>query len=121
MKALGRRLILLLAALALAAGAPAAFAVPPALAAEPCLHEHQHGAGIADHDHDRHQHRHDHGAAGCLCCCIGSCIAISDLPHNPVAVILCIALPVAYWDTGLRLAGRSIRPDPAPPRSSALS
>jgi hypothetical protein len=119
-----RRLILLLAVLALATGVPVAFAVPPVLVAEPCPHQHQHGlAGAAHHQHNepRQPQHHDHGAAGCLCCCIGACVAIPDLARAPVAVVPYAALPVVYWDTGLCLTGRSIRPDPAPPRPTLLS
>jgi hypothetical protein len=124
MQVFAYRLILVLAVLVLAAGAPLALAVPPALAGEPCPHEHQHGmAGAAHHQHHAPmapQHPGD-GAAGCLCCCIGACLAIPDLARAPVVVVPYTALPVVYWDTDLRLTGRSIRPDPAPPRPSALS
>lgn len=119
---LARRLLLLMAALAFLAGAPLALAVPPVLAAEPCPHEHQAIGGAAYHEHQHPQkQQHDHSAAGCLCCCIGACVGIPDLAHYSVTVAPLATAAVVYGDTADRLAGRSIRPEPAPPRTNALS
>jgi hypothetical protein len=82
------------------------------LVSEPCAHQHgdQPGSG-PDH--------HKHGA-GCLACCLGACIAIPDLPPRTVlAATFFAGTSVSYWETEVCLNGRSIRPDPAPPRTSA--
>ncbi len=123
MRVLVHRLVLVLAALALVAGAPLALAVPPALAAEPCPHEHQHAmTGEAHHQHQVPQKQHhDHGAARCLCCCIGACVGLPDLARISVVATPLAEVSVVYSETATPLAGRSLRPEPAPPRPSALS
>jgi hypothetical protein len=108
-----RRLLLIVCALALVGGSALGFAIAPAQAAAPCAHEHNQGPGNASH-------HHDHGAPGCLLCCLGACAAIPDLPPRPVlseAPVTVVA--VIYWEFGTALAGRSIAPDPAPPKSIA--
>jgi hypothetical protein len=116
MRRLAAKFLLLLGALAFLAGAPVAYAVaPPTVAGQPCPHEHEHMPGTPH----KHQHRHDHGAAACLCCCLGTCMGIPDLPPRQMADAVFTASAIVYWETGTRLASRSIPPDPAPPRPSA--
>ena len=120
---LARRFILLLAVLAFAVGLPLALAIPPAMAALPCPHKHHHDIAGEGHDHHhapaKPSHRHD--AAGCLCCCAAACVAIPDLVRGNAIAVLFATTAVVYTDTMIALSGRSLRPDPAPPRSRALS
>jgi len=110
---LAKQFLLLLGTLAFLAGAPIAYAVaPPAVAGEPCPHEHEHTPGPA-----HPEHHHDHGAAACLCCL--ACMGIPDLPPRQMAAAVFTASTIVYWENGTLLAGRSIPPDPAPPRPSA--
>jgi len=112
---LAKQFLLLLGTLAFLAGAPIAYAVaPPAVAGEPCPHEHEHMPGPA-----HPKHHHDHGAAACLCCCLEACMGIPDLPPRQMAAAVFTASTIVYWENGTLLAGRSIPPDPAPPRPSA--
>jgi hypothetical protein len=112
MQRLATQFVLLLGALAFLAGAPVVYAVAaPALAGEPCPDEHL--PGPAPHQH------HDHGAAACLCCCLGACMGIPGLPPPQMATAVFTASTIVYWENGTRRAGRSIPPDPAPPRPSA--
>src|SRR6267378_3113634 len=116
MRRLATKFLLLLGALAFLAGAPVAYAVaPPAVVGQPCPHEHEHMPGTPH----KHQHHHDHGAAACLCCCLGTCMGIPDLPPRQMAAAVFTASAIVYWETGTRLASRSIPPDPGPPRPSA--
>lgn len=123
MRVLAHRFVLFLAALAFVAGVPLALAVPPALAAEPCPHEH-HAMMTGD---DHHQHpmpskpQHQHDAAACLCCCIGACVGMPDLARATVIGVPITTVAVIYPETERVLDGRSLRPEPAPPRTSALS
>jgi hypothetical protein len=115
MRRLATQFLLLLGALAFLAGAPVAYAVtPPGVAGEPCPHEHEHMPGPA-----QPKHHHDHGAAACLCCCLGACMGIPDLPPREMAAAVFTASTIVYWDNGTPLGGRTIRPDPAPPRPKA--
>jgi hypothetical protein len=110
------KFLLLLGALAFLAGAPVAYAVgPPSMAGEPCPHEHQHMPGTPH----KHQHHNDPGAAACLCCCLGACMGTPDVPPRQMAAAVFTASTIVYWETGTRLASRSIPPDPAPPRPGA--
>src|SRR5258708_29600714 len=124
MRGFAQRLVLLVTVLAFAASLPLALGIPPVLAAEPCPHEHQHiGGNVHHHSDDRSQHQpkpqHGKSAVGCFYCCIGACTAVPSLTANPDAIAPVAAMPVRYWNTGPRLAGRSIRPDPVPPRPIA--
>ena len=110
MRRLARYCLMLLCVLALIGGSTMSFAA--SLAPEPCAptHSDQPGSG-PDH--------HKHGA-GCLACCLGACIAIPDLPpRTALAATFFTSARVSYWETQAWLNGRSIRPDPAPPRTSA--
>jgi len=118
-----RRLLVIMTVLAFAAGVPLALAVPPALAAAPCPHEHHQAMPGSAHHHEpappQQHHRHD--AAGCLCCCMGSCVGTPDLARNPTVTTPVLAALVTYPEPVTSLSGRTLRPDPAPPRPSALS
>jgi hypothetical protein len=109
MRRLARFLLLILCAVALTGGSAISFAASAA-AAGPCPHEQGH------HQGDQHKH-HD---AGCLACCLGACVAIPDLPPRTLlGEAPFAATPVSYWETEAFLSGRSIRPDPGPPRTRA--
>jgi hypothetical protein len=117
MRRIVHRLSSLLAILAFAGGA-SAFAVPPILADEACSLEHHHH--LAGDTHQEHQPKqHEHRTADCMCCCIGASAGLSALASFEVVEIPCVASPVIYPETGARLTGRSIPPDPAPPRPNA--
>jgi hypothetical protein len=110
MRRLARFLLLILCAVALTGGSAISFAASAA-AAGPCPHEQGHHQGP-----DQHKH-HD---AGCLACCLGACVAIPDLPPRTLlGEAPFAATPVSYWETEAFLSGRSIRPDPGPPRTRA--
>jgi hypothetical protein len=123
MRVFARHLLLIFAVLAFAAGMPLALAVPPMLAAEACPPEHHEMMlGDAHHEHQAPQkppHRHD--AAACLCCCVGACVAIPDLARGGAIAVPFTVTAVLYPEKAASLAGRSLRPEPAPPRTSAHS
>lgn len=103
------RLLLILCALAFLGGTTVGLATHPAAAGELCA-DHQDGA--ADHHHDK--------GGNCLTCCVGVCVAVPDLPtHAPSSLAPLTAIAVAYSSSGVTISGRSIAPDPAPPRFSA--
>ena len=55
----------------------------------------------------------------CADCCLG-CIPATKLPTGSAAAErVAIPVPVVYWSAARDSTGRSIRPDPAPPRPSA--
>jgi hypothetical protein len=112
MRDLTRRFLFLLFAVVFFTGAAAGLAVHGAAAGESCA-EHHDDTGNAAHHHD--------GAEGnCLTCCMGICVAIPDLPPRFFSMIVPMTTAkVAYWDRGTGIAGRTIPPDPIPPRLSA--
>ena len=104
-----RHLLLVLCALAFFSGTTIGFASHLAAAGEPCAEHHVDGK--ADHHHDR--------SGSCLTCCVGACVAIPDLPPHPLSSLTPLtATTVAYWGSGVIISGRSITPDPIPPRLS---
>jgi hypothetical protein len=111
MRDLARRFLFLLCAVAFFTGATVGLAVHGASAGEPCL-EHQANDGHAGHHHDGNK-------GNCLTCCMGVCVAIPDLPPRFSAVAPLTVAKVAYWDRGSGIAGRTIPPDPIPPRRIA--
>ena len=123
MQGFARRLVLLLSMLAFIGAVPIALAVPPVLAGEPCPHDHDQIAG--GHTHHRHhtpqKHQHRTNAASCLCCCVGAGVAVPALAHSGAISAVFAATAIVYAERIAALAGRSPRPDPAPPRSIALS
>jgi hypothetical protein len=111
MRDLARRFLFMFCAVAFFTGATVGLAVHGASAGEPCL-EHQANDGHAGHHHD--------GKGNCLTCCMGVCVAIPDLPPRFFSAIAPLtAAKVAYWDHGSGIAGRTIPPDPIPPRRIA--
>ena len=120
MRSLLRRLVVLLAALAFVTGSAIGVATPTT-AAEPCPPEHgdMHGHSGGHQPGHGGQHRHDSDPRAALqCCCVGICVSVPNLPVAltiaPVSV-----MPVAYWDTTRFSVGRSITPEPGPPRPLA--
>lgn len=110
MRKLTRRLLLILCALAFFSGTTVGLATHPAAAGEPC----------AGHQADDMAAHHHHKGGNCLTCCVGVCVAIPDLPPRPVSSIVPLtASTIAYWSSVVAISGRSITPDPAPPRFSA--
>ena len=110
MRQLTRRLLLLLCALAFFSGTTVGLATHPAAAGEPC----------AEHQADDSAAHHHHKDGNCLTCCVGVCVAMPDLPPRPLSSIVPLtANTVAYWSSVVAITGRSITPDPAPPRFSA--
>jgi len=80
-------------------------------------------ADFCAHDHGRsqfhavpvHQHHHDHG---CPACCLGACaIVAGPRPFALTTATAAAAGSVIYWEQNTSLAGRSIPPDPVPPRT----
>jgi hypothetical protein len=110
MRRLARRFLVILCTLALVGGSTASLAAS-VTALHPCAHEHgDHGGTIPAH--------HDHHDAGCLACCLSACTVVADLPPHTFITIAGFAVEaVTYWETGVSLSGRSIVPDPAPPRT----
>lgn len=107
MRWLSRPLLLIVCTVVLLGGSM--FSVAGAVAGN-CTHERSHHEGIpAPHkDHD----------AGCLTCCLGMCVAIPDLPSRTTLSVARFAVAhVNYFETEVSLSGRSVRPDPAPPRT----
>ena len=81
---------------------------------EPCPEEHAHHHGKTEH-----QHRQDKGAA-CCCDCLGCSAAVYLLPPlsvTPADLPAC----VRYGALTASLSGRTLLPEPDPPRRSALS
>src|SRR5216684_3157895 len=82
-------------------------------------------ASHSGHSHAGHSHQHDHESGSdpreCLRCCLAGCLATPGLAVQThggstpafasTAVLYSIALSV--------LAGRTVAPDPAPPRPTA--
>jgi hypothetical protein len=110
-----RHFVVISCALALICGSTLSFATMALTAVTAC----EHGIEQADH-RGAHplQHRADHGVA-CVTCCLGACTAVG-LPSHPLlkAAAFSVAM-VAYWETAVSLADRSVAPDPDPPRTSA--
>jgi hypothetical protein len=116
-----RHLILWLAVLAFAGAMPSALAVPSVLAGEPCPHDHdQVASGYTHRHHSPQQHRHGSNAVTCVCCCIGAFLAIPDIPRSAGLRAVFAASGIIYPESSAALAGRSPRPEPAPPRGIAL-
>ena len=112
MRRLARRFFLTLCMLALIGGGTVSLAAS-VTAAHPCVHAHgEPGDTLPPH--------HDHHGAGCLACCFGACAAVANLPVPGFGIVTGFAAaPVTYWEANAALSGRSIAPDPAPPRTAA--
>jgi len=103
----------LLLTLALASGNAHAALHPDMAHPEPCPEEHAHHHGKTEH-----QHRHDKGLA-CCCDCLGCSAAVY---LSPALNMMPADLParVHYDALTAALAGRTLLPEPDPPRRSAL-
>jgi len=82
-------------------------------------------APTATHSHDHHGHHHDHGSktteGDCLRCCLGGCLGAPCL-SGPTIVLsepAFVGAAVLYWALWPAIAGRSIAPDPGPPKPIA--
>jgi hypothetical protein len=108
------RCLVLILSLALASGN--AHAALHTAHHDPCPEEHPHHQGKTGPEH---QHRHDKGLP-CCCDCLG-CSAAAHL--DPTLAVVPADLParVQYDARTVLLSGRALRPDPDPPRPSALS
>jgi hypothetical protein len=84
--------------------------------AEPCPEEHAHHHGKTE---AQHQHRHDKGRA-CCCDCLG-CSGAAYL--SPPLTMTPADLPArAHYDIlAASLSGRTLQPDPGPPRPGTPS
>jgi len=112
---LARSLILLLS-LALANGNAHAALHLTAAPFEPCPEEHAHHTGnISPH----HRHQHDNGVA-CCCDCLGCTSAAYPSPQLSVTPAE-LAAQIHYDALAAFLSGRTVRPEPDPPRPFALS
>jgi hypothetical protein len=115
MRHLARPLLVILCALALAGSSTTGVAV-----ATPCVHEHNAPGYTVDHAQSDGvaPANHNHHGAGCLACCLGACAAMAGLPPRRIIASPAFAgMAVTWWETGVLLSGRSIAPDPGPPRT----
>lgn len=62
---------------------------------------------------------HQDGDRGCCCDCLG-CISVFDLTPDPTIMPARLAGAVRYEARSAFLSGRSLLPEPDPPRPSAL-
>jgi hypothetical protein len=111
------RCLVVLLSLALASGnAHAALHLGDAHA-EPCPEEHPHHTGKASPHHQHHQHDKE-----LACCC--DCLGCSSAVYLPPALGLTPAeLPakIHYDARAAALSGRTLLPEPDPPRRGPLS
>ena len=115
-KALHRMCGLLLV-VAYAAASVVAAASP--LAVCPALDRTHHAGHPHGIDHTRHHHDGSGSRPGdCLKCCVGTCLLGVSLPvpFNGASSLAFDGMPVVYAFEQAVLAGRSIRPDPGPPK-----
>jgi len=110
------RCLVVLLSLALASGNAHAALHPDAAHAEPCPEEHAHHSGKTT---PHHEHQHDNGL---VCCC--DCLGCSSAVYLPPELSVTPAEPPVqahYDESSAALCGRTLRPEPDPPRPSALS
>jgi len=108
------RCLVVLLALALASGNAHAALHLDIAHPEPCPEEHAHHHGKTEH-----QHRHDKGLA-CCCDCLGCSAAVYLSP--PLSVTPAdLPARVHYDALTASLSGRTLLPEPDPPRRSALN
>ena len=108
MRLLMRQLLALVCVFALVGGSRISLA---SATTTPCAHERSSHQGETPHPHD-------HYGAGCLACCLGACVVIPDLAPSVSTGIAPSAVTVAtYWEVAASRPGRSIAPDPGPPRT----
>jgi hypothetical protein len=81
---------------------------------EPCPAELGHDHSGAAHHHSKADH------VGCCCDCLG-CVSAIELTPDLTSFQPVFFAVVFYGDTGPFLVGQVLRPEPGPPRTSALS
>jgi hypothetical protein len=110
------RCLVVLLSLALASGNAHAALHLHVAHSEPCPEEHAHHGGQTS---PHHQHQHDKGLA-CCCDCLG-CSLVVYLP--PELSITPAELPatIHYDALTAALSGRTLLPNPDPPRRGLLS
>ena len=110
------RCLVVLLSLALASGnAHAALHLGDAHA-EPCPEEHAHHSGQTS---PHHQHQHDKGLA-CCCDCLG-CSSAVYLPPGLSITPAELPAKIHYDALTASLSGRTLLPEPDPPRRGPLS
>jgi len=114
-RSLHLRCLIVLLSLALASGNAHAALHLDAAHDQPCPEEHAHHSGKTS----PHQHRHDKGLA-CCCDCLG-CSSAVYIPPDPSITAAELTAQIHYDAFTASLSGRTLRPDPDPPRRSALS
>lgn len=108
-----RRIVLIVCALTFMGSSVIGLALSSAEAAESCVHQQ-----TASHVLNQAPPG-DHDAVGCLVCCQGACLDVVGLPPRVLAgSVPLAATPIIYWATEPTLAGRSITPEPIPPRGN---
>src|SRR5689334_19557486 len=119
-----KRLVNIMVATALAGYTFGAAALDAAHAAEPCpsayatIHD-IHGMPDGHSAHEGHHHGNKPGgkmADDCFKCCFVCQLAPTLALGQVAAVAVIVGAPTLYWADTTPLSGRSIRPDPAPPR-----
>jgi len=85
----------------------------PALAGAPRNAHHHHGG-----PHPHHQGGPGKASGECLKCCLGACLVAPCLPDPTVglAEVAFVGSPVLYWAVSPAIYGRTITPDPGPPK-----
>jgi len=110
------RCLIVLLSLALASGNAHAALHLDAVHGQPCPEEHAHHSGKSL---PHHQHRHDKGLA-CCCDCLG-CSSAVYVPPDPSITAAELTSQIHYDAFTASLSGRTLRPDPDPPRRVPLS
>jgi hypothetical protein len=108
------RCLVVLLSLALTSGNAHAALHLVANHSEPCPEEHAHHSGKAT---PQHEHQHDKALA-CCCDCLG---CSSYLPPELSVTPAELPAKIRYDAGSASLSGRTLLPDPGPPRPSALS
>jgi hypothetical protein len=112
------RSLVLLLTLAIVSGNAHAQLHPGAAHHEPCPETGDHHHAGTNAPHQRH---HNAADSGCCCDCFGCVSAVSLTLDRTSFVPVFLADTVRYGDEHPILAGRGLRPDPDPPRTSALT
>jgi hypothetical protein len=110
------RCLVVLLSLALASGNAHAALHLDAAHAAPCPEEHAHHSGKTL---PHHQHQHDNGLA-CCCDCLG-CNSVVYLPPDLSITPAELAAQIHYDALNASLSGRTLLPEPDPPRRGPLS
>jgi hypothetical protein len=113
---------LIVAMLVIIAGVSQAFGMPVTLATPPCPDGHSYLPHGESQHHQQQAPAKQQGHAGaCFSCCVGDCVAAPGVARSTAVTVAFATVAVVYPETAVTLAGRSPRPEPAPPRTFALS